>query len=370
MIIGVPGEVKPNEYRVGLTPACADTLVRDGHTVTIERGAGLGSGFADADYRKVGAKIVARENIFARSELIIKVKEPQKSEFRLFQPGQQLFCFLHLAAEPKVTEALLKKRVTALAIETVELPDGSLPLLKPMSQVAGKLAVQLGMTCLQREKGGEGILLGGVPGVAPGIVTILGGGTVGTNAARVALGLGAFVNIFDKDLGRLERLEELFEGRVRTLYPYPQKIAEAVAESDLVIGAVLVSGARAPVIVSRKMVKSMRPGSVIVDVAVDQGGCIATTRPTSHAQPTYTTYGVIHCNIPNMPGIVPRTSAIALTMATLPYIREVATAGMMSAAAKNEIIAGAINTHDGVVTYPAVGAALKKPVTHISKFFQ
>ncbi|MED4955619.1 alanine dehydrogenase, partial [Paenibacillus macerans] len=319
MIIGVPKEIKNNENRVALTPSGAYSLVSAGHQVFIEKNAGTGSGFTDAEYTAAGARLVGQAADAWSAELVIKVKEPQPSEYAYFRKGLILFTYLHLAPEPELTAALRDKGVTAIAYETVEV-NKTLPLLTPMSEVAGRMAVQIGAQFLEKPYGGKGILLGGVPGVKRGKVTIIGGGVVGTNAAKIAVGLGAEVTIIDVNPERLRQLDDIFGARLQTLMSNPQHIAEAVEESDLVIGAVLIPGAKAPKLVRENMVKAMRPGSVIVDVAIDQGGIFETVdRITTHSDPTYVKHGVVHYAVANMPGAVPRTSTYALTNATLPY---------------------------------------------------
>lgn len=360
MRIGIPKELKAGEGRVAQTPAGVRRLVADGHEVWIESGAGLGSGYPDEEYKAAGAG-VRREaaDVYAGSELIIKVKEPELVELPLLRSGLVLFTYLHLAASPAVARALQESGAVGFAYETVESADGRRPLLLPMSQVAGRLAPQLGAHFLESPNGGRGVLLGGAPGVPPSLVTILGGGVVGLHAARMALGLGARVRILDVSGERLSWLDEHFGPRLETRYSNPETVAEAVAGSDLVIGAVLVTGARAPRLVSEKMVAGMIPGSVIVDVAIDQGGSVATMdRTTSHTDPVFTRYGVLHYGVPNIPGSVPRTSTEALAAATLPYIRQVAGRGYMEACRLNPELAKGLNVADGRIVHPAVAAAL------------
>ncbi|MFN3360914.1 MAG: alanine dehydrogenase [Pseudanabaenaceae cyanobacterium] len=324
MRIGVPKEIKDQEFRVALTPGAAGQLVARGHRVTIETGAGVGAGFRDEDYRNQGAEIArTAEEIFAQ-ELVLKVKEPLPQEYKFLHDRLILFTYLHLAASRELTIALLESGCTAFAYETVQLDNGQLPLLTPMSMIAGRLATQFGSHLLTKQQGGMGLLLGGIPGVRPGRVVILGGGTVGTEAAKMAVGLGARVQILDINIDRLNELSQLFGARVELLYSSPSMIAEVIPAADLVIGAVLVPGEKAPLLVGRELVKQMRPGAVIVDVAVDQGGCIATVRPTSHSQPTYVEEGVLHYGVPNMPGAVPWTATQALVNATLPYVMQLA----------------------------------------------
>lgn len=357
MIIGVPKEVKIGENRVGVVPAGAQALVDAGSRVLVQAGAGAGSGIPDEAYRAAGAEMVPdAAAAWGGADMVVKVKEPAAAEFGLLRPGLILFTYLHLAAARELTLALLARGVTAIAYETVEAADGSLPLLAPMSEVAGRLATQIGATLLQKDRGGPGILLGGVPGVRHGRVTVLGGGAVGVNAARVAVGMGAEVTLIDIDLKRLARIDEHFPGKIETLMSNRATIEDAAVASDLLVGGVLVAGARAPVLVSEETVRRMRPGSVIVDVAVDQGGCIATIRPTTHAEPTYVLHGVIHYGVTNMPALVPRTSTFALTNATLPYLLRLAR-GVTIALAADAGFAKGLNTTDGKVAHPAVAAA-------------
>ncbi len=359
MIVCVPKEIKDNEYRVGLTPAGAQELVAAGHQVLVEAGAGEGSGLGDEQYLAAGAKMEAEaERVWSEADLVVKVKEPLAREYPYLAEDQVLFTFLHLAPEPELTSALLEARGAAIAYETVQLPDGRLPLLTPMSEVAGKMAVQVGARLLEKPRGGSGVLLGGVAGVEPGQVVVLGGGVVGVNAAKVASGLGADVLIIDIDLDRLRFLENLFQGHVHTLTPTRHNIAHAVAEADLLVGAVLVPGARAPVLATRPMVRSMRPGSVIVDVAIDQGGCVETSRPTSHSEPVYVEEGVIHYCVPNMPGAVSRTSTFALSNATLPYVVAIAEKGLRGALKEDPALARGLNVYRGQVTFRAVAESL------------
>jgi len=355
--IGLPREIKSDENRVALTPGGVQTLVRDGHEISVEVGAGLGSGFDDEQYRAAGARLVSAEEAWA-ADLVIKVKEPLEEEYRYFRPEQILFTYLHLAPVPTLTAALVERGVTAVAYETVQLPDGSLPLLTPMSEVAGRMAPQLGAQFLEKPYGGRGILLGGVAGVLPGRVTVVGGGIVGTNAARIAMGLGAEVTILDINADRLRHLDDVFQGRLHTLMSNDYNIAEAVAECDLLVGAVLIPGARAPHLVTEEMVQAMRPGSVIIDVAIDQGGSIATIdRVTTHSHPTYEKYGVIHYAVANMPGAVPRTSTLALTQVTLPYARELAGRGVSQAMAEDARLRHGLNVYRGKITHEAVARA-------------
>lgn len=358
MQIGLPREIKSDENRVALTPGGVQTLVRDGHAVLVQASAGSGSGFEDEDYQQAGAQLVADAAAAWSADMVVKVKEPLEAEYQFFRPDQILFTYLHLAPVPALTGALVERGVTAVAYETVQLPDGSLPLLTPMSEVAGRMAPQLGAQFLERPHGGRGILLGGVAGVRPGRVTVVGGGIVGTNAARIAMGLGAEVTILDINADRLRQLDDLFGGRLHTLMSNEFNIADAVAECDLLVGAVLIPGARAPHLVTEEMVRSMRSGSVIIDVAIDQGGSIATIdRVTTHSQPTYERHGVIHYAVANMPGAVPRTSTMALTHVTLPYARALAGRGVRRAMAEAASLRHGLNTYRGRVTHEAVAVA-------------
>jgi alanine dehydrogenase len=365
LIIGVPKEVKDNENRVAMTPAGVRTLVSAGHSVLIEQGAGFGSGFADEDYVRAGAQISpSAEETWARAEMIAKVKEPVPSEYAFFRENLILFAYLHLAPEAELTKALLDRRMAAIAYETIQLADRSLPLLTPMSEVAGRMAIQVGAQFLERQNGGKGILLGGVPGVLPGEVVIIGGGTVGTNAARMALGTGAEVTILDVNRERLRVLDDQFGGRVRTLMSNEYNIERAVAGADLLIGAVLIPGSRAPRLVTEGMVRGMTKGSVIVDVAVDQGGSIETIdRVTTHSHPVYEKHGVIHYAVANMPGAVPRTSTLALTNVTLPYMLLLAHRGYRDAVAHNPALAKGVNVTNGRITCEAVARALNLSYT-------
>ncbi|GAP63502.1 alanine dehydrogenase [Ardenticatena maritima] len=362
MIVGVPKEIKDNEYRVGLTPASVRQLVDAGHSVLVETGAGEGSGFSDDDYRAAGASIVASAAEAWGAEMVVKVKEPLPQEYDFLRPDLILFTYLHLAADERLTLAMRDSGVIGIAYETVELPDGRLPLLTPMSEVAGRMAVQVGAYYLEKMNGGRGKLLGGVPGVRPATVVIIGGGVVGTNAAKIALGMGANVVILDINVDRLRYLEEIFGGRLTTIASNTHNIAEAVKRADLLIGAVLVKGAKAPKLVTREMVSTMKPGSVIVDVAVDQGGCIETTRPTTHSNPTFFVDGVLHYCVANMPGAVPRTSTYALNNATLPYTLKLAAHGL-DAIRQDPALAKGVNVFKGHITYPAVAEAFGLPYT-------
>ena len=361
MIVGVPKEIKLQEHRVGMTPAGVRTLVEDGHRVLVQRGAGAGSGLGDAQYEQAGATLLDDPaGLYAAAELVVKVKEPLPPEYPLLRSGQFLFTYLHLAPEPQLAAALIDSGCTAIAYETVTLADGSLPLLTPMSEVAGRMAPQVGAHWLQKEQGGKGVLLAGAPGVRPGRVLILGAGTVGSNALRIAVGMGAVVTVLDIDPLRLTALDEHYGNRIQTLAANSQAIEEEVPHADLLIGAVLVAGARAPRLVPRELVARMEPGSVIVDVAVDQGGCVATIRPTTHAAPVYLAEGVLHYGVANMPGAVSRTSTYALTNRTLPYVRRLASTGLAACLTSPELHAG-VNVHTGAVTHPAVAAALGLP---------
>lgn len=366
MIIGVPKEIKVKEFRVGMVPAGVKQFVEAGHTVYIEKGAGEGSGISDEQYIAAGAKILnTAKEVWEKADMIVKVKEPQESEYKYFREGLVIYTYFHLAAEPELTKALLKSKVIAVAYETIELEDHSLPLLRPMSEIAGRMSIQVGAISLQKEHEGKGILLGGVPGVKKGKVTIIGGGTVGTNAAKMAIGLGAEVTILDVSIPRLNYLDDIFGSRVQTLYSNPTNIEESVLTSDLVIGAVLVPGARAPILVPESMVKKMSEGSVIVDVAVDQGGCIETVKPTTHENPTYKKYGVVHYCVSNMPGAVARTSTFALTNATTSWGLEIANLGVEKAAKKYKPIELGINCYKGALVYKAVADSLGLPYTPI-----
>jgi alanine dehydrogenase len=357
MIVGVPREVKIGENRVALVPAGVQALVEAGHRVLVEAGAGLGSGLPDEAYRAAGAVVLeGPAAVFAQGDLVVKVKEPTPAEYGFLRPGLLLFTYLHLAAGRELTLRLMAQGVTAVAYETIEDDRGGFPLLAPMSEVAGRLATQIGATLLQKDRGGPGILLGGVPGVRHGRVCVLGGGTVGTAAAKVAVGMGAEVTLLDVDHARLAAADDLFGGTVETLMSNAANIGEATAEADLLVGAVYRAGARAPRLVVESMVRRMRPGSVIVDVAVDQGGCVETIRPTTHAEPTYVLAGVIHYGVTNIPALVPRTSTFALTNATLPYLLRIAGRGLDEAIAGDPGFARGVNVRGGRVLLPAVAA--------------
>ncbi len=364
MRIGVPKEIKVHEYRVGLTPAGVRELVAAGHEVAVETHAGVGIGMDDREYQAAGARILATaKEVFDSAELVVKVKEPQAVECQMLRTGQVLFTYLHLAADKAQTEALMASGATAIAYETVTWPDGSLPLLTPMSEVAGRMSVQVGATSLQKANGGFGVLLGGVPGVAPAKVVILGGGVSGTHAAEMAAGMRADVTVVDRSNKRLRELSTQFAGAVKTVYSTADAIEKLVLDADLVIGAVLVAGAAAPKLVTHDMVKRMKPGAVMVDIAIDQGGCFETSRPTTHAQPTYVLDGVVHYCVTNMPGAVPRTSTFALTNATLPYVRAIADLGWEKALARDPGFAKGLNVHAGKLTFEAVARDLGLPYT-------
>jgi alanine dehydrogenase len=369
MFIGVPKEIKNNENRVALTPSGVEAFKKAGHQILIETGAGLGSGFSDEEYIASGAEIIpTHAGVFAGADMIIKVKEPLPVEYDLFKEEQILFTYLHLAPEPELTRALMKKRVIGIAYETIQLPDNSLPLLTPMSEVAGRMSIQIGAQFLEKPHGGRGVLLGGVPGVPAAKVTIVGGGIVGTNAAKMALGLGADVTILDLSAPRLRYLDDIFGARIKTLMSNSYNLKQAVSEADLVVGAVLIPGAKAPKLVTEEMVKSMKPGSVIVDVAIDQGGCIETIdRVTTHAEPTFVKHGVVHYSVANMPGAVARTSTFALTNVTLPYALEIANKGYLRAMKENPSLAKGVNVIDGKLTYQAVAEALNLEYTALNE---
>ena len=362
MRIGIVKEIKNAEYRVALTPAGVSMLVRRGHRVIVESGAGEGSGFSDGEYADAGAAIAAGPEPAWEADLVLKVKEPLAEEYRYFRENLQLFTFLHLASDRALLDALLSSRVTAIGYETIQLPDGSLPLLTPMSEVAGRMAVQIGAAFLEKSRGGMGVLLGGVPGVDPAEVVIVGGGTVGANACKIAVGMGASVTLLDINADRLRKLDQQFQGRVRTVMSNAYNLERCVRRADLLIGAVLIPGARAPRVVTESMVRSMKPGSVIVDVAIDQGGSIETVdRTTTHGRPTFVKHGVVHYSVPNIPGAVPRTSTIALTNATLPYILRIADQGLVKAAMEDGSLAKGINTYQGRVTNPPVAESFGIP---------
>jgi alanine dehydrogenase len=355
VIVGLPKEIKDNEYRVGLTPAGVRALTDAGHKVNVETHAGEGSGFEDELYERAGATIIpSADDVWAGAEMIVKVKEPIEPEYPRMKEGLLLFTYLHLAPDPKQTQALLEHKVTGIAYETITDRKGTLPLLTPMSEVAGRMAVQVGAQYLEKMNGGRGVLLGGVPGVPAARIVILGGGVVGTNAAKIAVGMGAQVTIVDKNLDRLRELDDIFLSKISTLASSAYAISGAIAEADLIIGAVLVPGAAAPKLVTREMLKDVSKGSVIVDVAVDQGGCIETTRPTTHSNPTYYVEDVLHYCVANMPGAVPRTSTFALTNATLPYALRLANRGFLDAISSDPGLKEGVNTYAGKMTYKAV----------------
>jgi alanine dehydrogenase len=359
MLVGVPKEVKSYEYRVGLVPGSVREVVHHGHQVLVESGAGAGIGFDDQAYERAGARIAAdADAVFAAAEMIVKVKEPQPAEIARLRPGQVLFTYLHLAADRRQTEGLIKSGATGIAYETVTNARGGLPLLAPMSEVAGRMSIQVGAHCLEKEQGGPGILVGGVPGVAAAKVVILGGGVAGTNAARVAMGMEAYVTVIDRSLQRLYELDMQFGSQLHTLYATMENIEREVLSADLVIGAVLVPGAAAPKLVSRELVRAMKPRAVLVDIAIDQGGCFATSRPTTHADPTYIEEGVIHYCVTNMPGAVARTSTFALNNATLPFVLDLADKGWRRALAEDLHLRAGLNIQAGRVTHEAVARDL------------
>ena len=364
MRIGVPKEIKTQEFRVGMTPAGVATLTGRGHQVLVEQSAGIGSSIPDEHYVKAGARIVAtRDEVWGEADMVVKVKEPIAAEYPLMRKGQLLFTYLHLAAAHELGHEMLKRGVDGVAYETIEPTPGDLPLLTPMSAVAGRMAVQAGATYLERERGGKGVLLGGVPGVRRGRVTIIGAGVVGSNAAKIAVGLGANVTVLDVNLKTLAYLDDIYMGRVSTQYSDPMAIERAVLESDLVIGAVLLPGARAPRLVTEAHVKAMEPGSVIVDVSIDQGGCVETARVTYHDKPTYVVHDVIHYGVANMPGAVPRTSTYALTNATMRYAVKLADRGLEGAIKDDPVFISGLNTYRGTVPHAAVAEALGVPHT-------
>lgn len=366
MIVGVPKEIKVREYRVGMVPGFVKALTSRGHQVLVQKGAGLGSSIPDDDYVAAGATMIeSADEVWKRAEMIVKVKEPIAEEYERIQHGQTIYTFFHLAAVPALAKVLVEKKVTSVAYETIQLPNGSLPLLKPMSEVAGRLSVQVGAMSLFREKGGKGILLGGVPGVRRGRVTVIGGGAVGTNAAKMALGLGAEVTILDTNVDRLGYLDDIFGGRVTTLFSNQHNIHRSVVQSDLVVGAVLIPGAAAPKLVNAAMLEEMEDGSVVVDVAVDQGGCIETCVPTTHDNPTFIKHGVVHYCVANMPGAVAQTSTYALNNVTEPYGIKLAQLGVIEAVKSDRALALGVNTYGGAVTYEAVSTALGMPYTRL-----
>src|SRR5215813_1640155 len=367
MIIGVPKEVKDHESRVGIVPAGVKALIDAGHKVLVETRAGELSSMPDNDYKQAGAEIVgSAADAWSRADMVVKVKEPVQSEFKHFRQNLVIFTYLHLAPLPELTDELIKKNVTGIAYETIRDERGTLPLLTPMSEVAGRMSVQVGATYLEKERGGRGILLGGVPGVPPAYVTIIGGGIVGTNAAKIALGMGAIVTIIDLNLNRLREIDDIFNGRVYTLASNSYSIAKSAQHADLVIGGVLIPGASAPKLVTRPMVAKMKKGAVIVDVAIDQGGCIETAHPTTHSDPAYVVDGVVHYCVTNMPAAVPHTSTLALTNATFPYVLKLAQLGPAAAMKADEGIREGVNTFKGYVTYPAVAESQKRKAKAVS----
>jgi len=370
MLVGVPKEIKVQEYRVGLVPGSVRELVHHGHKVLVETNAGAGIGFTDADYKAAGASIAkTAKEVFAKADMIVKVKEPQASEYVQLRKGQVLFTYLHLAPDPKQTKGLLKSGVTAIAYETVTDKNGGLPLLAPMSEVAGRMSIQVGAFYLQKEPGGSGVLLGGVPGVAPGKVLILGGGVSGTHAAKMAVGLGADVSVLDRSPSRLRELDDIFMGRTRNIFSTVDAIDKLVADADLVIGAVLKPGAAAPKLITRAHLKTMRPGSVLVDISIDQGGCCETSHPTTHSDPTFVVDGIVHYCVANMPGGVARTSTFALNNATLPFVLALADLGFRAAIAEDPHLMAGLNVHEGILTSKPVGKSLKLPYTKPHQLF-
>ena len=364
MLIGVPREIKSNENRVGLVPGSVRELIHHGHRVMVERGAGAGIGFSDEAYATVGAELAdSAHEIFGYAEMIVKVKEPQPRECAMLREGQILFTYLHLAADERLTRELEKSGAVCIAYETITDNHGHLPLLQPMSEVAGRMSVQVGAHCLEKEAGGSGILLGGVPGVPAAQVVVLGGGTVGTNAIRMAVGMEAQVTVIDRSIQRLRELDDMFGSRIQTVYSTPDTVARAVAKADLVIGAVLIPGAAAPRLVTRPMLRAMRRGSALVDVAIDQGGCFETSRPTTHANPTYVEEGVVHYCVTNMPGAVPRTSTFALNNATQPFVMALANKGWRQALADNVHLMRGLNVCEGQLTNDEVAAAFGRTAT-------
>lgn len=368
MIIGLPKEIKDNESRVGLTPAGVKTLSDFGHTVLIEKNAGVGSGISDDEFHAAGGQIVeTADEVWQRGEMVVKVKEPVGPEYPRMREGQLLFTYLHLAPDPKLTQAMLASKITGIAYETITNEEGHLPLLTPMSEVAGRMAVQVGAHYLQKPEGGRGVLMGGVPGVLPAKTVIIGGGVVGINSIKMAVGLGANVTVLDKNLERLRYLDDIFGGKIKTLMSNDYNVQESIANADLVIGAVLIPGAAAPHLVKKAMLRTMHKGAVIVDVAVDQGGCIETTHPTTHSNPTYYVEDVLHYCVANMPGAVPRTSTFALTNATLPIALKLANKGFKEAIAKDQHLKAGVNTYTGHITYEAVAESQNLPFKSIDE---
>lgn len=359
MLVGVPTEIKNNEFRVGITPAGTAELLARGHQVIVQHNSGVEVGFSDDDYQEAGAEIAnCAEDVFSRADMIVKVKEPQPRECKLLRPGQVLFTYLHLAPDPEQARLLIASGASCIAYETVTDPHGTLPLLTPMSEVAGRMAAQEAAHCLEKAQGGSGVLMAGVPGVPGAKVLVIGGGVVGLNAARIALGMGADVTIADRSLARLQEIDELFSGRIKTLYSSKQALAELLPVTDAVIGAVLIPGAAAPKLISRDMLSTMKPGSVLVDVAIDQGGCFETSRPTTHLDPIYVVDGIVHYCVANMPAAVARTSTLALTNATLPYVLKLADQGVQGALLADPHFLNGLNIYNGVVTNKAVADAL------------
>lgn len=369
MIIGVPKEIKRHEYRVGVTPLGADELKKDGHTVLVETGAGEGSGFSDEEYLQVDADVVDRDVLFKKSELIVKVKEPVPSEYNLIKEEQTIFTYLHLAPNHELIELLLNKRVTAIGYETLQ-KDGGLPLLYPMSEIAGRMSPLIGSYYLQRIHGGRGILVTGAVGVMPAKVLILGAGVVGTNAARICAGLGMDVTVMNRGIDRLQKIDEIFMGRLKTLPLIPHILNEEIRNADIVIGAILVPGGRTPTLISKDMLKTMKRGSVIIDVSVDQGGCVETSRPTTHDSPVYEIEGIIHYMVANMPSAYPRTSTLALTNATLPYIKLIARKGIERAIREEREIKSAVNTYRGKIVHKALAESTGRPYLSIDEIFK
>jgi alanine dehydrogenase len=361
MRIGIPAEIKTDEYRIAIVPTGVYTLTQMGHAVRIEQGAGIGSGITDAAFEEAGAILCDREEVFGASDMIMKVKEPLPEEWPRLRPGQILYAYLHLAAAPTLAHALLESRVSAVAFETIQCANGTLPLLTPMSEIAGRMSIHVGAKCLEKESGGRGVLLAGVPGVEPGRVVIIGGGMVGMNAARMAIGMGADVTLFDVNVERLRHLEEMFFGRVKTLVSHAHQMHEILIQADLIVGAALIPGARTPHVISQAMVKQMQPGAVFVDVSIDQGGCAETSHPTTHSKPTYIIDDVVHYCVSNMPGAVARTATFALANVTLPYALALANKGLHRALTDDAALAKGLNLHQGQVTHPAVAASLAMP---------
>lgn len=361
MRIGIPREQKSDEYRVAIVPNGVRTLTASQHEVRLEAGAGLGSGITDTEFADAGAVICDQDDVYAASDLIMKVKEPLPHEWPLLRPGHILFAYLHLAAAAALTHALLEQQVSAIAFETIQLPQGGLPLLVPMSEIAGRMSIHVGAKCLEKVNGGRGVLLTGVPGVAPGKVVIIGGGIVGTNAARLALNMGADVTLTDVNVTRLRQLDDLFQGRLKTIVSHPQLLQDLLAQADLVIGAALVPGARTPHVIDRAMVQTMQPGAVLTDVAIDQGGCAETSKPTTHSDPIYMVDDIVHYCVANMPGAVARTATFALANVTLPYVLALANKGLDQALTEDTALAKGLNVHRAHITHQAVAESLSLP---------